>query len=272
MLLQHSAIYVAARLLVGLIALGTTAILTRLLPPAAYGRYGLALVVMTFGTTIFFDWINASFARLYQSRRDDPRTLSTFVQIYFLLAAGTVLITALAWALGVFHGDSAAVYGVGVTLIWAYAWFELIASFEVADFQPGVYLLMCLGRSFFVLVAACGAAWLTDDPLWTAEGYGIGMLAASWLGRSRRWSLHPRGFDRTLAIEICRYGLPIAACFILSGVATTGTRWLVDSLDGTEALGYYTAAYILAQNSLGVIAYGLTAAGYQLAVRAVEFE
>jgi O-antigen/teichoic acid export membrane protein len=270
MLIQQSAIYVFARLLVGLIAMATTAMLTRLLTPVTYGKYALALVVMAFGAQTLFNWITVSFARLYQARSDDPKTLSTFAQIFALTAAGGAAAFLAAWSAGVLSGDTARAYGVGLLLMWSYAWFELLSGFEVVSFRPGTYLYMCLGRAILILFGACGAAWLTGGPLWTALGYGFGMFAASWLGRTRGWSLRPSRFDRALAGQICRFGLPLAGCMALSALSTSGTRLLVNELDSAEALGLFTAAYVIVQSTLGVIAFGVVAAGYQLAVKAVE--
>ena len=185
MLIQQSAIYVVARLLVGLISMATTAMLTRLLTPVIYGQFALALVVMAFGAQTLFNWITVSFARLYQARSDDPKTLSTFAQIFGLTVVGGAAAFLVAWMCGAVSGNTARAYAVGLLLMWAYAWFELLSGFEVVNFRPGTYLYMCLGRAVLILVGACGAAWLTGGPLWTALGYGFGMFAASWLGRTR---------------------------------------------------------------------------------------
>ncbi len=269
-LIQQSAIYLLARLLVGLIAMATTALLTRLLTPVTYGQYGLALVVMTFGAQTLFNWIVVSTARLYQARRGDPSTPSTFAQICVLTAAGSGMAFLLAWAGGVVSGDTARIYGVGFVLMVAYAWFELLSSFEVVNFRPGTYLSMSLGRAVLIMAGAGGAAWLTGDPVWTALGYGAGMFGASALGRTRDWSLRPSRFDPALARQICRFGLPLAGCMALSALSTSGTRLLINHLDSAEALGLFTAAYVVVQSTLGVLAFGVVAAGYQLAVQAVE--
>ena len=47
-----------------------------LLTPVTYGQYGLALVIMTFGAQTLFNWIVVSSARLYQARRNDPKTVT----------------------------------------------------------------------------------------------------------------------------------------------------------------------------------------------------
>jgi O-antigen/teichoic acid export membrane protein len=76
MLIKNSAIYMVATLLPGLFSLATTAALTRLLDPHEYGLYGLALVVMTLGSSVMFDWLGVSFIRFYQAKREDPRLVA----------------------------------------------------------------------------------------------------------------------------------------------------------------------------------------------------
>ncbi len=95
MLIRNSAIYMVAKLLPGLFGLATTAALTRLLDPHEYGLYGLALVTMMLGSSILFDWLGLSFLRFYQSRRDDPNLVSTFICMF------VVLVTVSAAGLGV---------------------------------------------------------------------------------------------------------------------------------------------------------------------------
>jgi O-antigen/teichoic acid export membrane protein len=56
----------------------------------------------------------------------------------------------------------------------------------------------------------------------------------------------------------------------LSGIISSGTRALVQALGSAEDLGFYTAAFILVQNTLVIMAGGVASASYPLAVRAVE--
>jgi O-antigen/teichoic acid export membrane protein len=270
MLIKHSMVYVPAKLVPGIIGMLTTAALTRLLTPAEYGIYGLALVVMTFGSTLAFDWLGVSFQRVYYAGRHDPRLTSTFVQIFLILMCLTGTLALLAWGLGLFTGSTAPSYAIGLVMTWAYAWFELAARFEVANFRPGRYLRMNLARALFILLGAVGAAWLTRSPIWTAAGTATGILAGALLGGFSGWGFGRRHFDVKLARTVLTFGMPMAASMALSSLIGSGTRAMVEWMGSAEALGYYTAAFMLVQNTLNVAAAGIAAASYALAVKAVE--
>ena len=275
MLIRHSFLYVAAKLIPGLFGMVTTALLTRLLAPAQYGRYGLALVVMTFGSMIAFDWLGLAYLRVAQpaqqpNRADRLVATSTFVQLFLALAGGTLLLAVVAWAAGLIDPAELPVVAAGLLMTWAYAWFELVSRFHVADLRPGVYLRMNLGRAGLILSVACLAAWLTRDPVWTAIGTAVGTAAGACLGGVGGYRLGPAAFDRTLARAALVFGLPLAASLALSSLAGSGARALVSTLGSIEALGLYTAAFVLVQNTLATVAAGIASAGFSLAVRAVD--
>jgi O-antigen/teichoic acid export membrane protein len=270
MLIRNSLLYMLARLLPGVFGMATTAMLTRLLDVASYGIYGLALVIMTFVSTMGFDWLGVSFLRFYDGREGSERTIATFIYIFMGLLLLSGLLTLVAWGFGAFSGAQAPIYALGILLAWSYSWFELAARLETAGLRPFRYLAMNLGRAVMILLGAVGAAWLTHSPVWTAVGTGIGMFGGALLGSMRSQSLSPRLFDRALALRVLAFGIPLAASLTLSGVISSGTRALVEALGSAEALGLYTAAFILVQNTLMVMAGGIASASYPLAVRAVE--
>jgi len=270
MLIRHSAIYVFAKLVPGLLGMVTTAILTRALDPGRYGLYGLALVVMSFGATMGFEWLNISFMRFYQSRREDPCVISTVLQLFAMTVALSAVIFGAILCTGVLPTSEQSIYEIGMVLVWTYAWFELVAKFEVAEFRPLAYFAMNLQRGVCMLAGAVGAATLTGDPVWTAAGTAAGVLAGSLRFSPR--SSRPRRytFDKDLAREIVVFGIPLAASMVMGSVVTSGTRAMIEWLGSAEALGYYTAAYVLVQNTLVMLASGIAAASYSLAVRAIE--
>ena len=69
MMLRNGILYLVARLLPGILSIATMSILTRLLTPAQYGVYGLTLIIMSFGSTIAFEWLGLAFMRLYEARQ-----------------------------------------------------------------------------------------------------------------------------------------------------------------------------------------------------------
>jgi O-antigen/teichoic acid export membrane protein len=270
MLIRHSAFYVVGKLVPGLMGMATTALLTHLLDPGSYGLYGLALVVMTFGQTMIFDWLGVSLLRFYETRRGDPLVFSTIIQIFLLLVVGTGILTVVAWAFGLFARQETVVLAAGIVMMWMFSWFELAGRFEIANFRPARYVMMNLGRGFFVIIGAAGAAWLTHSAVWTAVGTAIGTAGGALFGGFQRWSIGPSHFDKALARSLLAFGLPMAASLALSSLVTTGTRTLLAVMDSATALGIYTAALMMIQNAVNMTSAGIASAAYQLAVRAVE--
>jgi O-antigen/teichoic acid export membrane protein len=264
MLIRQSALYIIARIVPGLVSMGLTAVLTRILVPASYGRYGLATLIMMIGASILFDWLGVALVRLYAGERKTNATLRTFWQI-FLLLAGTLLAAAVPVSLA-----AGWAYLVGALLIVAYSGFELAARVQMASFRAGRYLAMNLLRSLLILVFAVPIAALTLDGLWAAAGSALGMAAAALVGRPITALRRPGGLDRALAREIAGYGFPIAVSMTLNGLINSGTRALVGGIGSTEELGYYTAAFVLIQNTLTMLGSGIEGAAFPLAVAAVE--
>ncbi len=264
MLIRESALYTAGKLLPGLLGMATTALLTRLLDPAAYGLYGLSLVVVAFGSAVLFDWLGLAYLRVAQGMPDAFGTIGT---LFGGMAALTVAAVAAAWSAGLLAGPAGRAITAGLALMVCYAGFELAARLPVARFQPGRFLLMNAGRGVLSLAGAAGAAWLTRDPAWTACGTALGSAAAATLGGLGR--TRPC-FNAAQARAIVAFGLPLAASMAMASIASSGIRGLLDALGSTEALGFYTAAFLLVQNTLSVVAAGLASAGYPAAVRALD--
>ncbi len=272
MLIRHSAVYVAAKLVPGLVGMASTALLTRLLTPTSYGDYGLALVVMTFGSAAAFDWLGLAYLRLGgahadEARADEARAAATTLAVFAGLVALTALAAGIAWAAGCFAGPAAAAIGAGLVLMWCYAGFELAARFHVARSRPTRYLVMNLGRAILSAAAATAAAWWTRDPLAAALGLAVGTLGGAALGG---WPCRAGTVDWRLARAMLGFGLPLAASLALAAVATSGARSLIEVLASAEQLGWYTAGFLVVQNTLAVVAAGIASAGYSLVVRAVE--
>lgn len=263
-MLIHSALYTAGKLLPGLVGMATTALLTRLLDPASYGLYGLALVVMTLGSSVVFDWLGLAYLRVAQAA---PEAGGTVAALFAGLAALSALMAAAAWACGVLAGPAGAAVAAGLLLMLCYAAFELAARVPVARFRPRTFLAMNGARALLSLGGATGAAWLTRDPAWTACGTALGTLCGAAVGGvSAGW---PR-LDAPLARRIVAFGLPLAGSMALSSVAGSGVRALLEALDSAEALGLYTAAFLLVQNTLAIAAAGIASAGYPAAVRLLD--
>ncbi len=270
MMIRHTATYLVAKLAPGVLGMLTTSFLTRLLIPADYGLYGLALVIANFASIMLFDWLLTSFLRFYEGRSADLRTLGTFVHLFLAVVLLSLVALVAAWATGLVSNAMLPVFIAGTALAWCFAWFELAAQFEVVRFESYRYLRMNSLRALLILAGAVGAAWLTHDPIATAFGTALGAAGGALSGRLHGARLGRAYFDGTLARQVLAFGVPMAIGVTIASLALTGTRALVERLDSLAGLGHYTAAYMLTQNTLVMVGTGVNQIGYPLAVRALE--
>ena len=222
MIVRNSLIYMVARLIPGLLGVMTTSILTRLLPPASYGLYGLTQIIMSFGSTIAFEWLGLSFMRFYESRQHDARTIPTFIALYGVMMVVTAIAMGAVWLVGWVPPVQAPLFGIGLCMAYAFAFFELVARFEVAAFRPMRYLALNLNRAGLLAACTLSAAALTHDPWYTAVGT-CAALCAALIPTGRRHLIVRRGqFDRALAWQAMTFGAPFAISMLLLSVFNSG--------------------------------------------------
>ena len=206
MLVRHSALFLGARLAAALVGLATTVILTRLLDPAAYGAYGLALVVTALTSNIGYDWLQLAFARLGLANQQLSKVISTFVLLFIALAAISALVVTVLLEISSFSRTTNLTIMVGVILGTIFSWFELAARFEAINIRPFNYFIMIVGRAALLFIGAIGAALLTADPIWTVMGAALGTLVAAIftaiMGGFPSGQFRVHDFDRNFANRI----------------------------------------------------------------------
>jgi O-antigen/teichoic acid export membrane protein len=269
-MIRDSLVYVIAKLIPGALGVATTSILTHVLSPQRYGIYGLALLIMTFGSSMLFDWIGLSLMRLYEARREDKRAIPTLIALYLGVVALTLTGGVLAVLVGAVPADSVAICAAGLMMAWGYSLFELVARMEIANFRPLRYLLINIGRAIILLIITASVAAWTHDPVRTAFGTAAALALAAFASGWHRLHVTPRLVDMHLVREALHFGLPYALSMTMAGLGSSGVRALVGIMGGARDLGLYTAAFTLSQNTLVLVAAGVGSATYPLAVRAVE--
>lgn len=270
MLLRHSALYLLARGVPGLVNFFAIAIYTRMLSPEEYGRYALVVAGVGLFNVIFFQWLRLSLLRFLPAYLSDPKdllssVLAGFVSVAFLTGVLGVLAAAV-WPDPSLRG----LLLVAIPLLWAQAWFELNLEMARSRLRPERYGMMSGIKAVSALVLGVAAVFWglgAEGPLF---GLLVGFLIASFLyGRSEWQGIIPKwssGFMKTLV----GYGLPLTATFALSFVVSSCDRFLIAWFLGEGAAGVYSASYNLAQQSLTLLMMVVNVAAYPLAARALE--
>ncbi|MBW6528268.1 lipopolysaccharide biosynthesis protein [Sphingomonas sp. RHCKR7] len=256
-----------------------TLLWTRLLDPAAFGRYALVSAAAVLLNAMLFEWLRLVSARtLYDPAQPsgvNPARADALVALYAGVALLFVaMVTAMA-TLGVaFAGVTARWWPIvaAFTLTemalaflqtvyrlrqraWPYFWNATARS--LAAILLGLLLVRYAGLgalgTLLGIVAAQGAVALTSvlvDPLWRA--------ARPWQAR------------RAQLVAAVRLGYPLIASCALTYAASFADRFLVGATLGPHAVGLYAAPVDLLQKTLVFMMMTINLTGYPALVRSYD--
>ncbi|MGO2055301.1 MAG: lipopolysaccharide biosynthesis protein [Halomonadaceae bacterium] len=270
MLLKHSFYYLIARGIPGLVNFAALALYTRLLAPEEYGRYALLVAVVGFVNVVMFQWLRLVAVRFLQGQTSPNSFLGGIQAQFYLLAAAVCVI---GWALAVIWPDPVwqRLIALAVPLLVSQAAIELTLAVASARLEPRRYGVL-LGSKAVLAVGVGGLlAWMglgAKAPVW---GLIVGQcVALLLLGRQLWQGARPSFPERNEWRRQLSYGLPLIATFALAWVVSGSDRLLLAWLIDEDAVGYYSAGYDLAFQSLTLLLTIINTAAYPLAVRALE--
>jgi O-antigen/teichoic acid export membrane protein len=265
-----SIVFFAARFLPSLLAMVTTALLTRLLEPAAYGMYALGLSIIFLITIGAFEWLGLSVMRMATTAKQQELFFGTVVGCFYALsgisavaAAGVALFSR---STGMLAFTAACLFA-GLTS----AWIELKQRLQMAELNRGAYFWTSVGRGLasIVLIIATACFYKTAPPLLAATG--LSALLASLLYREPRLSLLNYRFDMKVLRSLLRFGLPLSISVGLATILVSVDKWMLQGLSGPQSVGLFAASALIAQVPIVTLANCIGPYSYSKAVEAVEF-
>lgn len=246
--------YLPINLLQAAVALGAVMVFSRLLTPAEYGRYALAILLVLWLQTLLFFWLQTGVTRFHDAALAAGRLPRLLATVY----AAAALIAALAGGLGLIVAATGperelvlaglvallprALFAIGLEChraahrVRRYAWLE--GSQYVLGLLLGVGLALGFGWGARAPLLGAGLAnlivLLVDLPYLARQ---IGGWAWSWAE------------VRLLA----RYGLPLTLSFLFGLVVAGSDRFFIGWLMDERAVGVYAVAYALADRTLTIL-------------------
>jgi O-antigen/teichoic acid export membrane protein len=268
MLAKYGAIQLASRFLPGCIGFFVAASLTRLLEPEQYGLYGLASGMAQIVALSAFGWVGLSLTRLAAGRTFDSRLAGSTLAIFGAVAAAVVVASGLALLLPLGPANSHLVAATAFGCI-ALAYFDLKSSAYTASFEFLRLLALNLARALAAGVATIVAARFFGNGLGAFLASSAAVLVVCLLWRRRSG---PAGLavDAATVKRIAAFGLPLAVSLSLFAAVGWGDRLVLNAESGVAAVGFYSAAAVLIQNTLQFASQAIGSAAYPLAVRAYE--
>jgi O-antigen/teichoic acid export membrane protein len=266
--------YLPASLAGGLASFGAVYALTRLLSPAEYGFYALALTTMGLAYTLSITWAEAAayrFAGEAQAKGAMPDHVRT---IMVLLAVSSAL--GIALMVGAITIATSPVLRVALTAAMSTAVLAPIVNSaqEMSRAQQRVArwsgVRICQDVGAFVLGTLL--AWRTGlGPAAPFVGLASVLALLAFIEGSRLWRESRAGhFQPGRVKPYLAYGVPVAFALVLNIALDAGDRFLIALFLGPGAVGVYAAGYGLADKSVGLVCAWAAAAGAPVMMAAWE--
>ena len=271
MLLRHSALYLLARGVPGVLNVIAVLVYTRFLAPEQYGHFALVIAAVAFGHGAFFSWLQMGLARLLPgSDWPVPVFLSTLLAGYGLALPLATLLTLAAWLWLPLEQDQQLAWLVlPVLCIWAL--FEIHQQLQAASFRPRRFGLLALSKSLVGLALGTSLAWMGLGAWGVLLGFMLGMLLPLTAFAWRDWrDVRPALVDRALLRRLLDYGMPLAATSALALWVDGGDRLLLGWLQGADQAGLYAVGHDLPSYGVAMLMVIIYLAAYPLVVQALE--
>ena len=268
--------YFPASLAGGLASVGAVYALTRLLSPADYGFYALALTTMGIIYTLSVTWAEASayrFAGAALPRGELPNHIRT---VLALLACSAAIGIALMTGAVLIASDPALRLALAVAMTTmalaplVNAAQEMNRALDRVSRYSTLRMIQDLGA--FAL-GAC-LAWQTGlGPAAPFAGLASVLALLAFIEGRRLWRESRGGrFEPARVRPYLAYGVPVAIALALNIALDAGDRFLIALFLGPEAVGIYAAGYGLADKSVGLLCIWAGAAGGPMMMAAWERE
>lgn len=229
-----------------IVQFATTIIVARLIAPEHFGALAVAIVVQTIATNMAELGATAALAR----GNGDPDRIAPTVFSIALVTSGimTAAAIALAPALAAAFDDPAAtpvIQVLSITILLqgisavpsTMVWREFLQ-------KPRVVVDVCSLVTVLVLVVPMALdGWGAMALAWSRVGGQLVAMVGYWIITPKRYA---PGFDRSVAAEILRLGMPLAMANLVVFVTLNVDYLLIGRMLDPTALGLYLLAFNLA--------------------------
>ncbi len=275
MLWRHLFGYLPVNIAQAVAGFGGIFLLTRLMTPEDYGRYGLAMAVMTFFHSILFTWLEAAMARFY-ARAEARKKLNDFLKTAFLAMFAMIIFGIILGGLAIsllpipVEFKTILGFALGAAILRACLNLTLEArraAREVSRYSLFEFFHISVGFTLGILLVAATDLRAAGPFAGISIAAGIAVLfdLPQLLKRAK-------GGKANLAeLKVfALYGLPISISLVLEYALSSADRFLIAGYLGTASVGIYTAGYGLANRTLDVIFIWAGMAAAPLTIAALE--
>jgi O-antigen/teichoic acid export membrane protein len=266
---RHTAIYLLARGLPGVIAFLAIPIYSRLLDPAGYGKYALVLATVNLLGALFFQGLMLALVRYLPTYRDDSAKFkSTLLTTNLVLVAAGAIVSGIICTVPGLKTGPSVIFATWL-LLAGQQLFDLFCEYARAQIRPWRFMALQFTRA--TLATALGALFITFGGwLGAVIGTTVGNLLPAVIAYRRDWSDVRFRIDPALLKVICQYSIPLSMTVALAVIISSSDRFLIAGFLGDHAAGLYSASADLTARTLTMLMMSVYSAMFPLAVRLLE--
>src|SRR3954447_2027128 len=237
---RHTAIYLLARGLPGVIAFLAIPIYSRLLDPAGYGKYALVIATVNLIGALFFQGLMLALVRYLPTYRDEPAKLkSTLLTSNLVLVGIGALVVGVLCAVPNLRAGPAVVVATWL-LLGGQQLFDLFCEYARAQIRPWRFMALQFTRA--TLATVLGATFIATGGGWLGAVVGttIGNLLPAVIAYRRDWSDVRLRIDRDVLRIVCQYSIPLSVTVALAVIISSSDRFLIAYFLDDHAAGLYS--------------------------------
>ena len=277
MLGRSALAYIPVNLASVIYSFGGLAVLTRLLEPAEYGRYAIAIVTMLAVHMGLFTWLEAAMAR-YQARAEADDDVNSHLKTIYSYALITALVgwTASMALMTVLPMETA----LKTVIMFAITstCFQLFLNLG-NEAHKAAHRIMRYSATYsthLMLSFVIGIVLILTTPL-REIGPIAGIMTASilvllidipFMRKQMRGGVKQTDKLR----KYFKYGMPISVSLLLTYTLASGDMYIIKAMMGDASAGEYSASYNFANRSLDILFVWLGMAATPMAITALEKE
>lgn len=275
MLGRSALAYIPVNLASVIYSFGGLAVLTRLLEPAEYGRYAIAIVTMLAVHMGLFTWLEAAMAR-FQARAEEDNDVNSHVKTIYSYAFATAICGWISAMLVLYVLPIETELKTVIIFAITSTCFQFFLNLG-NEAHKAAHRIMRYSANFsshLMLSFVIGIILILTTPLREA-GPIVGIMIASILLLTIDLPFmlkQMRGGKRQTfkAKKYFKYGMPISVSLLLTYTLASGDMYIIKAMMGDASAGEYSASYNFANRSLDILFVWLGMAATPMAVTALE--
>jgi len=273
MLFKHSAIYMLAKVIPGIMAFAGLSVYTHFLTPEQYGVYTLIFTGTIFIYNGLIHWMPAGTLRFWSDKDYSRASFISTLTINYLKAAAIFFFITLAFVL-FYWGQAPAIWAINVyLLLLAVAIFTITQNIFAARIEPLNYALITITYSILAFGFGALLAKLGFGPSGVITGVAIGTAIPALIVFKKIWlPYNKQAYNKELFKKILIYGIPISSASFLEEIIKVSDRFMLAAFQEKAQAGLYAVGYDLSGNSIFLIMTAINLAAYPVIIKLLESE